>query len=92
MRFELNEVEAREERYPSTISFLNLLNTLIAKETDTSDRGHRFCYFIFTYLVFKILKYKFFDLFLIFPNFTGLWASLGLSMITYLTLLLREPM
>ncbi|KMZ59250.1 hypothetical protein ZOSMA_6G01850 [Zostera marina] len=42
MRFELNEVEAREERYPSTISFLNLLNTLIAKETDTSDRGHRF--------------------------------------------------
>ncbi|KAF6151180.1 hypothetical protein GIB67_037388 [Kingdonia uniflora] len=42
MRFELNEVEARRERYPSTISFLNLLNGLIAEERDMSDRGHRF--------------------------------------------------
>ncbi|KAG9451145.1 hypothetical protein H6P81_011110 [Aristolochia fimbriata] len=42
MRFELNEVEARMERYPSTISFLNLLNALIAEEKDTSDRGRRF--------------------------------------------------
>ncbi|XP_042454349.1 nuclear pore complex protein NUP205-like isoform X2 [Zingiber officinale] len=42
MQFELNEVEARRERYPSTISFLNLLNTLIAQEKDESDRGRRF--------------------------------------------------
>ncbi|WOL09223.1 nuclear pore complex protein [Canna indica] len=42
MRFELNEVEARRERYPSTISFLNLLNALIAEERDISDRGRRF--------------------------------------------------
>ncbi|KAJ4958575.1 hypothetical protein NE237_025686 [Protea cynaroides] len=42
MRFELNEVEARRERYPSTISFLNLLNALIAEERDLSDRGRRF--------------------------------------------------
>lgn len=41
MQFELNEIEARQERYPSTISFLNLLNALIAKETDLSDRGRR---------------------------------------------------
>ncbi|KAI7728587.1 hypothetical protein M8C21_001105, partial [Ambrosia artemisiifolia] len=42
MRFELNEVEARSEHYPSTISFLNLLNALIADERDTTDRGQRF--------------------------------------------------
>ncbi|KAJ0698414.1 putative nucleoporin [Helianthus annuus] len=42
MRFELNEVEARSEHYPSTISFLNLLNALIADERDTTDRGRRF--------------------------------------------------
>uniref|UniRef100_A0A1D1ZKM6 Nuclear pore complex protein Nup205 n=3 Tax=Anthurium amnicola TaxID=1678845 RepID=A0A1D1ZKM6_9ARAE len=42
MRFELNEVEARQERYPSTISFINLLNALIAKENDLGDRGRRF--------------------------------------------------
>ncbi|KAI8022266.1 Nuclear pore complex protein NUP205 [Camellia lanceoleosa] len=42
MRFELNEVEARREQYPSTISFLNLLNALIAEERDVSDRGRRF--------------------------------------------------
>ncbi|XP_068641134.1 nuclear pore complex protein NUP205 isoform X2 [Aristolochia californica] len=42
MQFELNEVEARMERYPSTISFLNLLNALIALEKDTGDRGRRF--------------------------------------------------
>lgn len=41
MRFELNEIEARRERYPSTISFINLLNNLIAEERDISDRGHR---------------------------------------------------
>ncbi|PHU07947.1 Nuclear pore complex protein [Capsicum chinense] len=42
MRFELNEIEARREQYTSTISFINLLNTLIAAEKDVSDRGHRF--------------------------------------------------
>ncbi|KAL3535856.1 hypothetical protein ACH5RR_004317 [Cinchona calisaya] len=42
MRFELNEIEARREQYPSTISFVSLLNTLIADETDVSDRGRRF--------------------------------------------------
>ncbi|PSS20924.1 Nuclear pore complex protein [Actinidia chinensis var. chinensis] len=42
MRFELNEIEARREQYPSTISFLNLLNALIAEERDASDRGRRF--------------------------------------------------
>ncbi|KAM7264023.1 hypothetical protein ACFE04_001706 [Oxalis oulophora] len=42
MQFELNEIEARVERYPSTISFLNLLNTLIAEEKDVGDRGRRF--------------------------------------------------
>ncbi|KAL7600679.1 hypothetical protein Lser_V15G24008 [Lactuca serriola] len=42
MRFELNEVEARSEHYPSTISFLNLLNALIAEERDATDRGRRF--------------------------------------------------
>ncbi|XP_076958818.1 nuclear pore complex protein NUP205-like [Bidens hawaiensis] len=42
MRFELNEVEARSEYYPSTISFLNLLKALMADERDTTDRGRRF--------------------------------------------------
>ncbi|KAL3643098.1 hypothetical protein CASFOL_013913 [Castilleja foliolosa] len=42
MRFELNEIEARREQYPSTISFINLLNTLITEERDVSDRGRRF--------------------------------------------------
>lgn len=42
MRFELNEIEARREQYPSTISFLNLLNTLTAEERDVGDRGRRF--------------------------------------------------
>ncbi|XVE54418.1 hypothetical protein DITRI_Ditri03aG0079600 [Diplodiscus trichospermus] len=42
MQFELNEIEARREQYPSIISFLNLLNALIAEEKDVSDRGRRF--------------------------------------------------
>lgn len=42
MRFELNELESRREQYPSTISFINLLNALIAEEKDVSDRGRRF--------------------------------------------------
>lgn len=41
MRFELNEIEARREQYPSTISFLNLLNALTAEERDAGDRGRR---------------------------------------------------
>lgn len=41
MQFELNEVEARREQYPSTISFLNLINALIAGEKDVTDRGRR---------------------------------------------------
>ncbi|GJS27963.1 nuclear pore complex protein NUP205, partial [Tanacetum coccineum] len=35
-------VEARSEHYPSTISFLNLLNSLIAEERDATDSGRRF--------------------------------------------------
>ncbi|XP_050365168.1 nuclear pore complex protein NUP205 isoform X2 [Argentina anserina] len=42
MQFELNEIETRREQYPSTISFLNLLNALISEERDLSDRGRRF--------------------------------------------------
>lgn len=42
MQYELNEIEGRRERYPSTISFLNLLNALIGEEKDVSDRGRRF--------------------------------------------------
>ncbi|XP_047339294.1 nuclear pore complex protein NUP205 isoform X2 [Impatiens glandulifera] len=50
MQFELNEIEARKEQYPSTISFVNLLNTLIAEERDVSDRGQRFIgIFLFIY-------------------------------------------
>ncbi|KAJ1403557.1 hypothetical protein SESBI_27265, partial [Sesbania bispinosa] len=44
MQFELNEIEARREQYPSTISFLNLINALIAEERDLTDRGKRFIY------------------------------------------------
>ncbi|XP_021760813.1 nuclear pore complex protein NUP205-like [Chenopodium quinoa] len=42
MQFELNEIEARREYYPSTISFIKLLNALIAEEKDFSDGGRRF--------------------------------------------------
>ncbi|KAK1298302.1 hypothetical protein QJS10_CPB14g01047 [Acorus calamus] len=42
MQFELNEIEARTEKYPSTISFLNLVNALITEERDVSDGGRRF--------------------------------------------------
>eukprot|EP01018_Ginkgo_biloba_P012319 Gb_31636 [translate_table: standard] len=42
MRYELNEVEARREEYPSTLSYLRLLNVLISKETDLTDNGKRF--------------------------------------------------
>jgi nuclear pore complex protein Nup205 len=40
--FELNEVEARMEEYPSTLSYLKLHNVFIANETDTSDKGVRY--------------------------------------------------
>ncbi|KAH7280638.1 hypothetical protein KP509_36G007000 [Ceratopteris richardii] len=42
MAFELNEVEARREEYPSTLSYINLLNVLISSEIDTGDRGSRY--------------------------------------------------
>ncbi|BBN13132.1 nuclear pore complex protein Nup205 [Marchantia polymorpha subsp. ruderalis] len=42
MTFELNEVEARQEEYPSTLSYLELLNVLMANEVDNSDRGRRY--------------------------------------------------
>lgn len=42
MTFELNEVEARQEEYPSTLSYLNLLNILIENETDGLDKGARY--------------------------------------------------
>ena len=41
MQFELNEIEARREHYPSTISFVNLVNALISEERDLSDKGRR---------------------------------------------------
>jgi len=42
MTFELNEVEARQEEYPSTLSYLNLLNVLIEHESDAVDKGARY--------------------------------------------------
>lgn len=42
MVFELNEVEARREEYPSTLSYIRLLNILISCETETLDKGSRF--------------------------------------------------
>ncbi|EFJ32372.1 hypothetical protein SELMODRAFT_439663 [Selaginella moellendorffii] len=42
MTFELNEVEARQEEYPSTISYLNLLNVLMANDPDKSHKGQKF--------------------------------------------------
>jgi len=42
MTFELNEVEARQEEYPSTLSYLNLLNVLIEHESDALDKGARY--------------------------------------------------
>lgn len=42
MTFELNEVEARQEEYPSTLSYLKLLNVLIENESDGPDKGGRY--------------------------------------------------
>ncbi|KAL8128568.1 hypothetical protein V2J09_017723 [Rumex salicifolius] len=44
MQYELNEIETRREYYPSTVSFINLINALIAEERDFTDRGRRFVY------------------------------------------------
>ena len=41
MSFELDEVEARREEYPSTLSYVRLLNVLISAETETADKGLR---------------------------------------------------
>jgi hypothetical protein len=41
MVYELNEVEARDEGYSSTLSYLELLNALIAAEPDAADQGRR---------------------------------------------------
>lgn len=41
MRFELDEMEARREEYPSTLSYVRLLNVLIAAESETVDKGLR---------------------------------------------------
>ncbi|KAL6604475.1 hypothetical protein ACP70R_042902 [Stipagrostis hirtigluma subsp. patula] len=59
MRFELNEVEARRESYPSTISFLRLVNALIAEERNISDKGRRFM---------GIFKFVYEDVFGLFPQ------------------------
>lgn len=58
MQFELNEIEARREQYPSTISFINLINSLIAEERDVSDRGQRYFEYSFheSFSCFKILN------------------------------------
>ncbi|GAQ82869.1 nuclear pore complex protein Nup205 [Klebsormidium nitens] len=42
MVYELNEVEARDELYPSTLSYLELLNALIAADPDAPDQGRRY--------------------------------------------------
>ncbi len=42
MGYELNEVEARREEYPLTLSYSNLLNVIIEKETDLSEYGRKF--------------------------------------------------
>ena len=44
MVYELNEVEARDELYPSTLSYLELLNALIAADPDAPDQGRRWVF------------------------------------------------
>ncbi|CAM6082131.1 unnamed protein product [Calypogeia fissa] len=39
--FQLNEVEARQEEYPTTLSYLELLNVFIVNGEDNSDGGRR---------------------------------------------------
>ena len=42
MGYELNGVEAREELYPSSLSYLRLLNTLIQGDAPPRDAGRRY--------------------------------------------------
>lgn len=58
MQYELNEIEARREQYPSTISFLNLLNVLIAEEKDVSDRGRRYWLMVCSPILIIILFFS----------------------------------
>lgn len=95
MRFELNEIEARREQYPSTISFINLLNTLIAAEKDVSDRGHRYwTFYDWTYHIMVSSLYSLvIDLILISSyTFADSLASLNSFMIMCLGHSRREPM
>lgn len=45
MSYELNEVEARTEEYPSTISYVLLVNALIAADATQADQGRRYSRF-----------------------------------------------
>ena len=42
MGYELNEVETREELYPSSLSYLRLLNRLIQRDVPPKDAGRRY--------------------------------------------------
>lgn len=69
MTFELNEVEARQEEYPSTLSYLKLLNVLIEHESDAPDKGGRYvrqlgCMLIFYLLALYVLVVSVIYLFL----------------------------
>lgn len=71
MQFELNEIEARREQYPSTLSFINLINTLIAEEKDMSDRGQRYWslyHCIFSGLFLLLMLILILDISLYFPQ------------------------
>lgn len=87
MRFELNEVEARRENYPSTISFLRLINALIAEERNINDKGRR-CLFFTNYFISR--PSTLFKSNICFP-LTGSWVSLSLFMRMSLVLFLKEP-
>lgn len=87
MRFELNEVEARRESYPSTISFLRLINALIAEERNINDKGRR-CLLL---LIISFLDLQHFLKSNICFPLTGSWVSLSLFMRMSLVLFLKEP-
>ena len=87
MRFELNEVEARRESYPSTISFLKLINALIAEERNISDKGRR-CLPFYQLLSFPDLQHF---LRVRYVFLTGSWVSLSSFMRMSLVLFLKEP-
>lgn len=92
MQFELNEIEARREQYPSTISFLNLLNALIAEEKDVSDRGRRYWFLASQCFLVILISSAFCTLLQLQVFFADLLASLGSYMIMYSGLSLNEPM